>query len=870
MKKEENRPPKYFLKFFQWYCHPQLRDHIEGDLMELYNERVKELGKRKADRKFIVDVLLLFRPGIIKPTEGYKNLTTYSMIKSYYTIAFRSLKRNKLHASINIVGLAIGMACCIFIALFVQFELGYDKQNKDADKIFRMGIDLEANRWAISAFPIGALLKDNFPEIEKFTRIKPIETLVLNSNNDVKHKEKVFYADSSVFDVLDIKLLKGSPTTALAEINSMVITEEKSKIYFGGEDPVGKTLTLPDSKTEYKITGVFSPLPSNSHVHIQIMVSSNNFEPMRPSSKQAWNYLTNHYTYLVLPKGVDYEGFAKKISAFMDKYQNITADQTPNRIKLQPLTSIHLHSNLGLEVEPNGNINTVYILSAIAFFILVIACINFMNLSTAQSLKRAREVGIRKVIGSKKSQLIVQFLSESVAISCIALVLSIVILILITPTLNSFSGKEIVLNPIENGYLILFFFVITFFVGIFGGIYPAFFLSGFQPTSVLKGSFIGNFKGQLLRKGLVVFQFAIAFVIMVGTYVVYSQLNFMQSKNLGFDREQTLILQLPKDSVGDVALKNEIAKLAAVKNVTRMLEVPGKMVRTTGIWYEGSPENKDVNMYIFSGDADLIKTMGMTMLKGEFFRPETKQFYKEFVINETALKRFGWTMDEAVGKLMDFGERGKEPGRVIGVIKDFHFKHLHDAIDPLVLYLEPNFESYFMAIKLRPGNLKESIADVEKTWKRVIPQHEFEYQFLDESFGKLFEQERKLGQLFSVFSSLALFISCLGLFGLASFTLEQSRKSVAVRKVMGASVSEIVMMMSKDFLKLVLMGMLLAAPIAYFVMNRWLQGFAYNVGFGWAVFFYATVAGLVIAFTTVSYHSMKAALSNPVENLKSE
>ncbi|MBS1950602.1 MAG: acidobacterial duplicated orphan permease [Cytophagales bacterium] len=863
-------PPRIALNLFRSFCHPKLRDSIEGDLMELYNERVKEFGKRKADRKFIVDVLILFRPSIIRPIKGSQNLTTYSMIKSYYTVAFRSLKRNKLHSSINIVGLAIGMACCIFIALFVQFELGYDRQNKDADKIFRMGIDLEANRWAISAFPIGALLKNNFPEVEKFTRIKPTEVLVRNSTNNVKYKEKIFYADSSVFDVLDIKLLKGNPATALSEINSMVITEDKAKIYFGDEDPIGKTLTLPDNKSEYKITGVFRPLPSNSHVHTQIMVSSDNFEPMRPDSKQSWNYLTNHYTYLVLPKNIDYEAFAKKISAFMDKYQNISADQPPNRITLQPLTSIHLHSNLGLEVEPNGDINTVYILSAIAFFILVIACINFMNLSTAQSLKRAREVGIRKVIGSRKSQLITQFLSESVVVSCIALVLSVVILTLITPAFNSFSGKEIVLDPITNGYLIVFFFGITFFVGIVGGIYPAFFLSGFQPTSVLKGSFARNFKGQFLRKGLVVFQFAIAFVIMVGTYVVYSQLDFMQSKNLGFDREQTLILQLPKDSVGDDALKNEMAKLTAVRNVTRMLEVPGNMVRTTGIWYEGSPENKDVNMYIFSGDPDLVKTMGMTMLTGNFFRPETKQFYKEFVINETALKRFGWKMDEAVGKLMNFGERGKEPGRVIGVIKDFHFKHLQDAIDPLVIYLEPNFESHFMALKLKPGNLKESIADIEKTWRRVVPQHDFEYQFLDERFGRLFEQERRLGQLFSIFSSLALFISCLGLFGLASFTLEQGRKSVAVRKVMGASVSEIVMMMSKDFLKLVLMGMLLAAPVAYFAMNRWLQGFVYNVGFGWIVFFYAAVVGLVVAFTTVSYHSLKAALSNPVESLKSE
>jgi putative ABC transport system permease protein len=493
-----------------------------------------------------------------------------------------------------------------------------------------------------------------------------------------------------------------------------------------------------------------------------------------------------------------------------------------------------------------------------------------MNLTTAQSLKRAREVGIRKVVGSKKSQLILQFLSESVLISCLSLLLAILILLAIVPIFNDISGKEIILNPFENSYVVIFFLGITFFVGVFAGTYPAFFLSSFKPASVLKGNFVGNFEGQLLRKGLVVFQFAIAFVIMVGTYVVYDQLDFMLNKNMGFDREQTLVLQMPKDSVGDVMVKDEMARLASVQHVARMLEVPGKMVRTTGVWYEGSPENKNANVYVFSGDPDLVKTMDMTMLKGEYFRPETKQFYLEFVINETAAKHFGWKMEEAVGKLMNFGERGKEPGKVIGVIKDFHFKHLHDAIDPLVMYLEPSFEGSFMALKLTSGNMKETVALVEQTWKKILPQHEFQYQFLDESFDKLFDQEKRLGQLFSIFSGLAIFISCLGLFGLASFTMEQNRKSVAIRKVLGASVSNIVMMMSKDFLKLVLIGMALAGPVAYFAMNKWLQGFAYNVGFGWVVFFYASAAGILVAFLTVSYHSLKAATSNPVNSLKEQ
>ena len=733
-----------------------------------------------------------------------------------------------------------------------------------------MAIDLDANNWAISAFPIGSLLQDNFPEVEKFTRIRPTETFVQNSFNEVKNKEKVFFADSSVFDVLDIRLVKGNPATALAEVNSMVITEERAHNYFGEEDPIGKTLTMLNDKKEYKITGVFEPLPSNSHVHIQMMVSSDNLEPMRAGSPEGWSYLTNHYTYLVLPKGIDHVAFEKKISEFMDKYEERTADQPKNVLRLQPLTSIHLYSNRGLEVEANSNMNTVYILSAIAFFILIIACINFMNLTTAQSLKRAREVGIRKVVGSKKAQLIFQFLSESVVISFISLIISILLLNLVLPTFNEISGKQIIINPFENGFVAMIFIGITFFVGVFAGTYPAFFLSSFKPTAVLKGNFVGNFKGQLLRKGLVVFQFAIAFVIMVGTYVIYAQLDYMLNKNIGFDREQTLVIQMPNDSVGDLSVKNEIARLAGVESVTRFQEVPGKMVRTTTIWYEDAKDNQAENMYIFSGDADLLKTLGMKMKAGSYFQQDSKQYGKEFIVNETAVKHFGWKPEEVLGKLMNFGERGSEPGRVIGVVEDFHYKHLHEKIGPLVMYLEPSYEGQFMAVRIKSDDMKAMVTSVERTWKTILPQYEFEYQFLDESFDKLFDQEKRLGQLFGLFSGLAIFISCLGLFGLASFTMEQSRKSVAVRKVLGASVSSIVIMMSKNFLKLVFLGMVMASPIAYFAMNKWLSGFAYNVGFAWIVFFYAAMVGGLVAFGTVSYHSLKAATSNPVDSLKEQ
>lgn len=790
------------------------------------------------------------------------------MLKNYFLTAFRSLKRNKLHASINIIGLAIGMTCCILIILFIQFELGYDRHNKNATRVYRLAVDLEANDWAISAFPLGALLKENFPEVENYTRIKPIETFVQNSDNLVKNKEKIFFADSTVFDVLDIKLLKGNPVNALAKINSMVITPARARAYFGDEDPIGKTLTRVDSKTEFVITGIFEPLPSNSHVHMDMMVSSENFPIMRANAKDGWNYLTNHYTYVVLPENFDYITFEKTISKFLDKYHELKPEDTPNRLRLQPLTDIHLHSNRGLEVEANGNMNTVYILSAIAFFILVIACINFMNLTTAQSLKRAREVGVRKVVGSKRSHLVLQFLSESVLISLIALILAGVLLTLVVPKFNELSGKQLILNPVQNITVILAFVGIAAVVGFIAGLYPAFFLSRFNPTTVLKGNFATNLSGQGLRKGLVVFQFAIAFVIMVGTYVVHSQLDYMRTKDMGFDREQTLIVKMPNDSVGSEAIKNEMKRLSSVSNVTQFIEIPGKMVRTTSIWYEGVKDNTAENLYIFSGDVDLIQTMGMKMKAGRYFETGTKQYGKEFVLNETAVKHFGWKPEEAIGKMIDFGQRGETPGKVIGIVEDFHFKDLHETIDPLVMYLEPQYEGSFMAMKLNAGDVTQSVADIQEVWKKFLPQYEFEYQFLDESFNSLFDQEKRLSTLFTIFSGLAILISCLGLFGLASFTLEQNRKSVAIRKVMGASVSNILFMMSKDFLKLVLIGMLVASPVAYYAMTKWLQGFAYSVGFGWLVFIYAAGVALVVAFATVSYHSLKAATTNPVNSLK--
>ncbi|MEM9299933.1 MAG: ABC transporter permease [Bacteroidota bacterium] len=792
------------------------------------------------------------------------------MLKNYLVVALRNLKRNRLHSSINIIGLAVGMTCCILITLFVQFELSYDRHNKNADRIYRLVVDLEANNWAISAFPLGQMLKDNFPEVEDFTRIKPMDPFLVNEATNTKLKQKVFFVDSTVFDVLDIKLLKGNSATVLSKKNSMLLTPERAEAFFGSEDPIGKTLIWANDNQPYVITGIFEPQPASSHVHMEVMVSSMDYPPMTPEYERRWSFLTSHYTYLVMNEPLDYNEFGERVSAYLDEYHEVAEDEPGNVIKLQPLTSIHLNSNRGLEIEANGNMKTIYIFSAIAFFILLIACINFMNLSTAQSLKRAKEVGIRKVAGCHKNQLIFQFLSESVVISLSALAIAILALIIAVPEFNDITGKRLELNPIENKEVILMFLGVTVFAGVVAGLYPAFFLSAFKPILIIKGTYGGKLGGQMLRKGLVVLQFAIAFMIIVGTYVVYSQLDYMLNKNMGFSREQTLVIAMPNDSIGHEVVKNELLSLSGVESGTFMLETPGNMVRTSSIWYEGSETDDGDNIYLFSGDPDLVETLGMTMLGGRYFDKSTENYYREFVINEKAVEYFGWEVDEAVGKLMQFGSRGEDPGKVVGVIKDFHFKHLNEEIDPLVMYLSDSYEGTHMALKLNSGDLSETVELINARWSELVPQHTFEYEFLDESFDALFDQEKRLGQIFGIFSILAVFISCLGLFGLTSFTVEQIKKAVAVRKVMGATVINIVALVSKDFLKLVLIGMLIAAPMAYYAMNTWLSGFAYNVGFQWIVFGYAATAGVLVAFLTISYHSLKAATTNPVRSLREQ
>ncbi len=793
------------------------------------------------------------------------------MILNYIKIAIRNLRKYRFYTAINVLGLAMGIASSVLIALYVQFEMSYDKHIANHDRIYRIVTNLEANDWAISAFPLGALLQDNFPEVESYTRIKPIQSFMAREGSDNLVEEKLFYADSTIFDVLSVNLIVGDKDQVFDKQNTVVLTKEKSLQIFGIENAVGEMLQLHPNGRVFEVTGILAMPQSSTHAHMEIIASSAAYSPMQ-DEEHGWDYLTNHYTYVVTPSKFDPVSFGDTISNFLNRRFEVSSDEFGYDIELQALTDIHLHSNKGLEIEANGNYRNIFIFGGIGFLILLVACINFMNLSTAMSLKRAKEVGIRKVLGSHKKQLIGQFLTESVTLSLVGLAIAMLILIFVIPEFNSITGKDLTINPFENPQLLGILGIIILSVGFVAGVYPAFFISGFLPTKVLKGNLATDKGGIIVRKILVIFQFAIAIVIMISTVIINDQLDYMVNKDLGFKKDNILLLRLPNDSIGDATFKQEISRIAEVESAARFNEKPGHMVRTSSIWFEGHPDDQALNMYLFSGDEDLLETLELTLLQGSYFEKGSENYYSEFVINEAAMKEFGWTEDEAVGKQMNFGGRGEgeELGYVIGVIKDFHYKNFENPIEPMVIYLADNYEGRFLALKLNTPEPQIAIEKVKAKWAEVLPEHPFNFEFMDESFHQLFVQERDLVKLFGIFSTLAILISCLGLFGLASFSIEQSKKNMAVRKVLGASIGGLIGLFSIDFLKLVLIGIVIAVPGAWYFMNSWLGNFVFRIELNPIAFIIAGIGAVVIAFVTISYHSLKAALTNPVLSLKEE
>lgn len=805
------------------------------------------------------------------------------MLRNYMKVVVRNIIRHKGYSFINILGLAVGMACCIVIMLYVQDEFSYDRYPETPDRIYRIVTNIySSERGEISTArtppPWGPVLAKDLPEVENYVRMKTpqVSWMVSYRPGNKKFYEKGWYfADETVFDFFNLKMIQGNPETALKEPSTVVLTESTARKYFGSDDPIGKVLRI-DNSFDFTITGIIEDIPQNSHFQCQLLASFATF--LTVETGYGLNYgndmrqaFPDLYTYVRLQEGHTVEGFEQKLAGFIDKYHGefLNRFNVDMKASLQPLTDIHLRSNREAEIQANSDIAYIYIFSAVALSVLIIACINFMNLATARSAGRAREVGVRKVVGAYRTQLMMQFMGESVFMAILSLIMAIGLVYLLLPLFNALSGKFLALAFTDTGFLLGMAGIVVL-VGIIAGSYPALFLSSFHPAAVLKGSSkAGTSSGSTLRKVLVTVQFVISIVFIVGTGVVSDQMTYMQNRNLGFDKEQVVVMSLGDPNQRSIYLryKNLILQSPAVLAVAGLQSPPGGLLGTIGFIPEGAEEGETMLMDFFGVDHDFIDVLKIELAEGRTFsRDFSTDSTQAFLLNEAAVRQIGW--DEPIGKEVRFGPQAPFAPKVIGVVKDFHVKSLHTEIEPLVIAIVTN--PVYLAIRIAPGDFGNTLAFLEQEWGTVYPNDPFQYSFLDEDFDNLYQTENLRGQVFSIFSVLTIFIACLGLLGLASFTAEQRTKEIGIRKVMGASVLNITMLLTKDFVKLVVAASIIALPIAYIVMNDWLQNFAYSAGLSPWTFILAALAAVVITVITVSYQAISAALTNPADALQYE
>jgi putative ABC transport system permease protein len=794
----------------------------------------------------------------------------------------------KFISFINLFGLMVGLTCCLLITTYILNELSYDRYNKNADNIYRItrtfyngNGEATLNLSTISP-PFGYYLPTDFPEIQKMTRLLNFGTVPLRYKDKLINEKDVYFADENLFDVFTVDVLKGNPKTALTDPFSVMLTEDEAKKYFGNEDPINKVIRA-NNQFDVKVTGIYKPFPSNAHMHPNMLVSFNTLKDSAVYGEQ--NLRTNwgnnsFFTYIMLPKGYNIQNMKARFPAFLDKH--MTDEYGPNKpskstsLDLQKLTDIHLYSHTDYEAEPNGDISRVWIFGAIALFILLIACINYMNLSTARSALRAREIGIRKVIGARRKEIIFQFLSESVLLCWVAIIIAGVLTYVMLPWLNKVSGQQLSFDILLKWQVIIPLLITPFIVGILSGIYPSLFMSSFQPVKTLKGLFNAHGSSINFRKVLVVFQFGISIALIITTMIVFQQLRYMQQASLGYDKEHILTLPYyPALNDQYESFRNTLLRNSNIKDVGRSSRIPtGRLLDGQGAQAPGNdsmvPVKADIR-YV-AADYDFIPTYGVHIVAGRNFSRDYGTDTASFILNEAAVRAVGWkSPQEAVGKNFKYGG---QMGHIVGVTNDFHFESLHQTIAPLILVMPTPAQaanSYgYLSIKISGGNIPSALATIKDTWQKFLPELPYQYTFLDENFAKLYEAEQRQGTIFIIFACLAIFIACLGLFGLSAFSITQRVKEIGVRKVLGANVSTIVALLSKDFLKLVLIAAIISFPVAWYAMHNWLQDFAYRINIQWWVFVVAGILAALVALITVSFQAIKAALANPVKSLRTE
>lgn len=796
------------------------------------------------------------------------------MLRNYFKIALRSLLKNRLFTFVNLSGLSVGIVACLLISLYVLHELSYDTFHEKGDRIYRVVTDIktptETIHPDITSGPMAPALKQNFPEVEAYTRLWA-RTAVFAHEDQKFQENRIYMADSTVFDVFTFPLLQGDARTALKAPFSAVLTQKTAKKYFGEENPMGQTLRM-EGKFPVKVTGVLKDIPETSHIPFDMLLSMSTLtRELQPNVDQQWSNFA-FYSYLLLKKNTDAQRLEAKIPALLDRLvgKELAQFQMHYTLRLQPLQDIYLKSDRGAPEQ--GSLKNVYIFSVIAAFILLLACINFINLTIARASERAKEVGVRKVVGAERQQLTFQFLSEYVLLSSMAFIVAVLLSELILPLFNEFSGKTILTSTLTHPTFWLILLMLAVIVGLLAGLYPALVLSGMKAITVLKGRFATSRQGLILRKSLVVFQFVISVSLIVSTLVVYTQLNYMRGQSLGFAKDQMLVLNLNDPGYLDrhsESLLRQLGNVAGVESVTQSSSVPGSGAQGAYTNLENkSGDMQAANMDLYSIDYTFLKQYQIPLLAGRLFsRDYATDSTEALIVNEAAVKNFGYASPtQIIGKKFD--QWGRK-GRIIGVVKNFHSASLREAITAATFRINPH-ECQQISIKVKAAQLPSTLATLKTVWERAVPDRPFDYFFIDQSFNDKYKGEEQFGRLFIYFASIAIFIACLGLIGLTSYATFQRTKEIGVRKVLGASSFQITALLSREFIKLVLIAILIASPLAWYVMNRWLEDFHYRAALPWWTFPTAGILALGIAILTVSSLTLKAATANPVKSLKTE
>ncbi len=838
---------------------------LSGDIQEIYSEIAEGRGLFMA-RLWLWAQILVGIPRYIQ----HRTYWSLQMLKNYFLIAFRVLRKHTLYSTINILGLSIGLACFILIGLFVRFERSFDTFHEKSDRIYRAySEDFRNNNvfyYAPTPLPLADTLKREFPGIEFASRISQ-RSAVLLSSGDHHFYENIIYADPDVFDILTLPLERGVPSQVLSKPYSLVLTLDQAEKYFGQEDPIGRILTA-DNKDEYTVTGVLKDIPDNSHLRIKTLASIESIRAREAERWTSWDQLSNDYTYVLLSENSDPVALEGLFTDFVVKYLGEERAKETS-LRLQPLKDIHF-TNLNYDMAWTYERSYLFAFSAVGFFILLIACFNYMNLATARSAGRAREVGLRKVVGAQRSQLIRQFLTESGVTAGVAVLGAMGIVFLSLPWFRQFLGREIRFNPIHDPGMLVFVLSAAVFTGLASGSYPAFRLSSFRPVRSLRSGSSPSAKRFSVRTILVIFQFAISIILIVATLVVFRQINFMRFKDLGFQSDQILMISLWDSPFRSnlEAFKTRLKQNPKILGVSGASGTPGSgSSKASNFWVETPDGKKEIYLTYILSDHEFVDTFGLTIVEGRnFSRAYATDSTEGYILNETAVRQLG--LEAPLGRRIYLGEGDRE-GQIIGVVKDFHYYSPRDKIDPMAILIDPSQAGY-AAVRLTSTDMETVLPEIEAVWREGAPQFPFEHFFANESFERRFRFDRKVGEMLSAFAVLAVVICCLGIFGLISFTTQQSSKEIGIRKVLGGSVIGIVVLLSKKFTRWVVIANIVAWPAAWYIMHAWLQGFAYRTSVSPAAFFAAGFLSLLVAVLSISYQALKAALADPIKSLRYE